>query len=117
MELKGQGCGIITEVKRPLSTKTFWPPVYEVKLPSELMPGLLTFRSRQCGTQANNTNPVQLSFLGDFRRLCPLNNVQIRSTLVYQIDVQGKINVQVEKFLKNIKHAGQNKHAGGKFSG
>ena len=75
------------------------------------MPGLLTFRSRQCGTQNNNTNPVKLSFLGDFRRLCPLNNVQIRSTLVYQIDVQ------VEKFLKNIKHAGQNKHAGVKFSG
>ena len=102
MELKGRGCGIIMEVKRPLSTQTFWPPVYKVKLPSELMPGLLTFRSRsrQCGTQANNTNPVQLSFLGDFRGLCLLNNVQIRSTLVYQIDVQGKINVQVEKFLK-----------------
>ena len=78
------------------------------------MPGLLTFRSRQCGTQANNTNPVQLSFLGDFRRLCPLNNVQIRSTLVYRIDVQGKINVQVEKFLKNIKRAGQNRRAGEK---
>ena len=44
-ELVG-GCDIIMEVKRSLSTQTFWPPVYEVKLPSELMPGLLTFRSR-----------------------------------------------------------------------
>ena len=38
-------------------------------------------------------------------------------TLVCRIDVQGKINVQVEKLFKNIKHAGQNKHAGGTFSG
>ena len=34
-----------------------------------------------------------------------------------RIDVQGKINVQVEKFLKNIKRAGQNRRAGGTFSG
>ena len=33
------------------------------------------------------------------------------STLVYRIDVQ------VEKFLKNIKRAGQNRRAGGTFSG
>ena len=39
------------------------------------------------------------------------------STLVYRIDVQYKINVQMGKFLKNIKRAGQNRHAGGKFSG
>ena len=38
-------------------------------------------------------------------------------TLVYQIDVQYKINVQVGKFLKNIKRAGQNRRAGGKLSG
>ena len=37
------------------------------------------------------------------------------STLVYRIDVQYEINVQVGKFLKNIKHAGQNRHAGGNF--
>ena len=36
-------------------------------------------------------------------------------TLVYQIDVQYEINVQVGKFLKKIKRAGQNRHAGGKF--
>ena len=30
------------------------------------------------------------------------------STLVCRIDVKGEINVQVGKFLKNIKHAGQN---------
>ena len=38
-------------------------------------------------------------------------------TLVYRIDVQYKINVQVGKFLKNIKRAGQNRCAGGKLSG
>ena len=38
-------------------------------------------------------------------------------TLVCRIDVQGQINVQVEKFLKNIKRAGQNRRTGGKFSG
>ena len=37
------------------------------------------------------------------------------STLVYRIDVQAEINVQVEKFLKNIKRAGQNRRAGGKI--
>ena len=37
------------------------------------------------------------------------------STLVYQIDVWDEINVQVGKFLKNIKCAGQNRRAGGKF--
>ena len=37
-------------------------------------------------------------------------------TLVCQIDVQGKINVLVETFLKNIKCAGQNRRAGGNFS-
>ena len=36
-------------------------------------------------------------------------------TLVYRIDVQDKTNVQVGKFLKNIKHAGQNKCAGGEI--
>ena len=30
-------------------------------------------------------------------------------TLVYRIDVYDEINVQVEKFLENIKNAGQNK--------
>ena len=34
-------------------------------------------------------------------------------TLVYRIDVQYEINVQVGKFLKNIKRAGQNRRAGG----
>ena len=34
---------------------------------------------------------------------------------MYRIDVQYKINVQVEKFLKNIKRAGQNRRAGGNF--
>ena len=38
-------------------------------------------------------------------------------TLVYRIDVQDEINVQVGKFLKNIKRAGQNRRAGRKFSG
>ena len=36
------------------------------------------------------------------------------STLVYRIDVQYEINVQVGKFLKKIKRAGQNRRAGGK---
>ena len=36
-------------------------------------------------------------------------------TLVYRIDVQDEINVQVGKFLKNTKHAGQNRRAGGKI--
>ena len=39
------------------------------------------------------------------------------STLVYRIDVQAEINVQVEKFLKNNKRVGLNRRAGGKFSG
>ena len=34
-----------------------------------------------------------------------------------RIDVQDEINVQVGKFLENIKRAGQNRRAGGKFSG
>ena len=34
---------------------------------------------------------------------------------MYRIDVQDQINVQVEKFLKNIKRAGQNRRAGGIF--
>ena len=34
---------------------------------------------------------------------------------MYRIDVQAEINVQVEKFLKNIKRAGQNRRAGGKI--
>ena len=38
-------------------------------------------------------------------------------TLVCQIDVYGEINVQVGKFLENIKRAGPNRRAGGKFSG
>ena len=38
-------------------------------------------------------------------------------TLVYQIDVQDEINVQVEKFLKNIKRAGHIRRVGGTFSG
>ena len=37
------------------------------------------------------------------------------STLVYRIDVQTEINVQVEKILKNIKRAGQNRRAGVKI--
>ena len=36
---------------------------------------------------------------------------------MYRIDVQYEINVQVGKFLKNIKRAGQNRRAGGKISG
>ena len=36
-------------------------------------------------------------------------------TLVYRIDVQEEINVQVGKFLKNIKRAGQNRRTGGKI--
>ena len=39
------------------------------------------------------------------------------NTLVCQIDVQVQINVQGEKFFKNIKRAGQNRRAGGTFSG
>ena len=38
-------------------------------------------------------------------------------TLVYQIDVQYGINVQVGKVLKYIKRAGQNRRTGGKLSG
>ena len=38
-------------------------------------------------------------------------------TLVYRIDVQYGINVQVGKFLKNIKRAGQNRRSGGKLFG
>ena len=36
-------------------------------------------------------------------------------TLVYRIDVQYKINVQVGKFSKNIKRAGQNRRVGRKI--
>ena len=43
------------------------------------------------------------------------NSVSKISTLVYRIDVQDQINVQVEKFLKNIKRAGQNRRAEGKI--
>ena len=32
------------------------------------------------------------------------------------IDVQGKIDVQVEKFLRTIEREGQNRRAGGTFS-
>ena len=39
------------------------------------------------------------------------------NTLVCRIDVQVQINVQGEKFFKNIKRAGQNRRAGGTFSG
>ena len=39
------------------------------------------------------------------------------SIKVYQIDLQDEISVQVGKFLKNIKRAGQNRRAGGKLSG
>ena len=35
---------------------------------------------------------------------------------MYRIDVQYEINVQVGKFLKNIKRAGQNRRAGENFS-
>ena len=38
-------------------------------------------------------------------------------TLVYRIDVQYEIYMQVGKFLKNIKRAGQNRRTGGKLSG
>ena len=38
-------------------------------------------------------------------------------TLVYRIEVQDQINVQVEKFLENIERAGRNRRAGGKISG
>ena len=38
-------------------------------------------------------------------------------TLVCRIDVQVQINVQGEKIFKNIKRAGQNRRAGGTFSG
>ena len=41
----------------------------------------------------------------------------IRNTLVCRIDVQVQINVQGEKFSKNIKRADQNRRAGGTFSG
>ena len=40
-----------------------------------------------------------------------------KTTLVCRIDVQVQINVQGEKFFKNIKRAGQNRRAGGTFSG
>ena len=36
-------------------------------------------------------------------------------TLVYRIDVQAQINVQVEKFSKKNKHAGHIRRAGGFF--
>ena len=36
-------------------------------------------------------------------------------TLVYRIDMQYEINVQVGKFLKKIKRAGQNRRAGWNF--
>ena len=37
------------------------------------------------------------------------------ATLVYQIDMQDEINVQVGKFFKNIKRVVQNRCAGGIF--
>ena len=36
---------------------------------------------------------------------------------MYRIDVQYGINVQVGKFLRKIKRAGQNRRTGGKLSG
>ena len=36
-------------------------------------------------------------------------------TLACPIDVRGEINMQVGKFLKNIKSAGQNRYEGGFF--
>ena len=46
-----------------------------------------------------------------------LQGFKTSSTLVCRIERNSEINVQVEKFLKNIKHAGQNRRAGGTFSG
>ena len=44
-----------------------------------------------------------------------INHQQYEPTLVYRIDVQYKINVQVGNFLKSIKRAEQNRLAGGKI--
>ena len=58
------------------------------------------------------------AFMDYFQHFENLNSISVPSTLVCRIDVQGKINMQVEKFLKNIKkHAGENRRVGGKFSG
>ena len=45
---------------------------------------------------------------------CLHGSVQV--TLVYRIDVQTQINVQVEKFYKKNKRAGHIRRAGGFFS-
>ena len=47
--------------------------------------------------------------------MLPMIDDDMVSTLVCRIDVQAQINVQVGKFLKNIKSAGQNRRAGGKL--
>ena len=41
--------------------------------------------------------------------------IRLQKRVGTRIDVQAEINVQVEKFLKNIKRAGQNRRAGGKI--
>ena len=53
--------------------------------------------------------------ISNFYNLTPFTN-DVVPTLVCRIDLQGKINVELEKFLKNIKCAGQNRRAGGNFS-
>ena len=53
---------------------------------------------------------------GDFRFSDEVSSRSL-STLVCRIDMQGKVNVQVGKFLKNIKRADPNKaEQGGFFS-
>ena len=53
--------------------------------------------------------------IGGVQKLRWQNFSLFLTTLVCRIDVQGEINVQVGKFLKNIKRAGQNRRAGGIF--
>ena len=50
-------------------------------------------------------------FLDDVAKL----KIPSEITLVCRIDVLGKMNVQLEKFLVNIKRAGRNRRAGGNF--
>ena len=57
------------------------------------------------------------AFVSIYLQITILNPQKILPTLVYRIDVQYEMIVQVGKFLKNIKRAGQNRRPGGKLSG
>ena len=89
--------------------------IFDVSLRNQTLGGVHKLRLQDAvGRWSKISNFCHRSY----QRKCQCRGVGSEfSTLVCRIEVQGKINIQVEKFLKNIKHAGQNRHAGGTFSG